>query len=102
VLSADAGRVARLENTAGGGLSVYATDPSGQFVYYYAHLDAYRPGLAEGQPLARGDTIGTVGTTGNAPPGTPHLHFAITLLGAPRRWWDGTPINPWPLLTAGS
>jgi murein DD-endopeptidase MepM/ murein hydrolase activator NlpD len=100
VLSADAGRVARIETTAGGGLSVYATDPSGRFVYYYAHLDAYRPGLRDGQPLARGEAIGFVGTTGNAPPGTPHLHFAISLLGEPSRWWDGTAINPFPLLTA--
>jgi murein DD-endopeptidase MepM/ murein hydrolase activator NlpD len=100
VLSADAGRVARLETTAGGGLSVYATDPSGRFVYYYAHLDRYHPGLREGQPLARGDTIGAVGTTGNAPAATPHLHFAISALGEPRRWWDGPPINPHPLLTA--
>lgn len=99
VLSADAGRVARIETTAGGGLSVYATDPSGRFVYYYAHLDAYRPGLREGEPLARGDALGTVGTTGNAPPNTPHLHFAISRLGQPRRWWDGSPINPHPLLT---
>ena len=102
VLSADAGRVARIDTSAGGGLSVYATDPSGRFVYYYAHLDDYRPGLREGQPLARGDTLGFVGTTGNAPPNTPHLHFAISLLGTPRRWWDGTPLNPHPLLAGAS
>ena len=100
VLSADAGRVARIDTSDRGGLSLYATDPSGRFVYYYAHLDRYRAGLRDSQPLRRGDTVGYVGTTGNAPPNTPHLHFAISLLGDPRRWWDGTPINPWPLLTA--
>lgn len=98
VLSVDAGRIARIDTSDRGGLSLYATDPSGRFVYYYAHLDAYRRGLRDGQPLARGDTIGFVGTTGNAPPGTPHLHFAISLLGDPRRWWDGTAVNPWLLL----
>ncbi len=100
VLSVDAGRIARIDTSDRGGLSLYATDPSGKFVYYYAHLDAYRRGLHDGQPLARGDTLGFVGTTGNAPPGTPHLHFAISLLGDPRRWWDGTPVNPWLLLAA--
>lgn len=101
VRSVDAGRIARIDTSDRGGLSLYATDPSGKFVYYYAHLDAYRTGLRDGQSLARGDTIGFVGTTGNAPPGTPHLHFAISLLGDPRRWWDGTPVNPW-LLLAGA
>jgi hypothetical protein len=98
VLSADHGRIARIDTSDRGGLSLYATDPSGRYVYYYAHLDRYRPGLREGQALARGDTVGYVGTTGNAPPNTPHLHFAISRLGDPRRWWDGAPINPWPLL----
>ncbi len=98
VLSVDAGRIARIDTSDRGGLSLYATDPSGRFVYYYAHLDAYRRGLRDGQSLERGDTLGFVGTTGNAPPGTPHLHFAISLLGDPRRWWDGTAVNPWLLL----
>jgi peptidoglycan LD-endopeptidase LytH len=100
VLSVDHGRIARIDTSDRGGLSLYATDPSGRYVYYYAHLDRYRPGLRDGGSLARGDTIGYVGTTGNAPPNTPHLHFAISLLGDPKRWWDGVPINPWPLLTA--
>ena len=99
VLSTDDGRIARVDTSAGGGLSVYAADPSGRFVYYYAHLDHYRAGLRDSQPLARGDTIGYVGTTGNAPANTPHLHFAISLLGDPRRWWHGVAINPYPILS---
>lgn len=98
VLSTDAGRITVIDTSVRGGLSLYASDPSGQFMYYYAHLDRYAPGIRVGQPLARGDTLGTVGTTGNAPPNTPHLHFAINRLGDPRRWWDGTAINPYPLL----
>jgi murein DD-endopeptidase MepM/ murein hydrolase activator NlpD len=100
VLSADHGRVVRIDTSDRGGLSLYATDPGGRYVYYYAHLDRYRAGLRDGQALARGDTIGYVGTTGNAPVNTPHLHFAISRLADPKRWWDGVPINPWPLLTA--
>lgn len=98
VLSADAGRIAAIDTSERGGLSLYASDPSGRFMYYYAHLDRYAAGLRVGRPLARGDTLGTVGTTGNAPANTPHLHFAITRLCDPRRWWDGTAINPYPLL----
>ena len=100
VLSVDHGRIARIDTSDRGGLSLYAFDPSGRYVYYYAHLDRYRPGLRDGASLVRGDTIGYVGTSGNAPPNTPHLHFAISRLGDPKRWWDGEPINPWPLLTS--
>ncbi|HEX2082357.1 MAG TPA: M23 family metallopeptidase, partial [Xanthomonadaceae bacterium] len=79
-------------------LTVYQFDPSGTYAYYYAHLDAYAPGLREGQSLRRGDPIGTVGSTGNASADAPHLHFAIFLLGPEKRWWEGTPVNPYPLL----
>jgi len=41
--------------------------------------------------------LGYVGTTGNAPPGTPHLHFTIFRLGPEKRWWEGVPVNPYPL-----
>ena len=77
VLSAASGRVLKLFDSKAGGLMVYAADSSERFILMYGHLDAYAPGLAEGQTLRRGQQIGTVGTTGNAPPGTPHLHFAI-------------------------
>lgn len=98
VLSADAGLITKLFTSDAGGLTIYASEPSGRFVYYYAHLDRYDPRVREGMPISRGDTIGYVGTTGNAPPNTPHLHFAVMKLGDPNRWWDGAPINPYPLL----
>ena len=79
-------------------MTVYEFDPAKNFSYYYAHLDRYAPGLAEGQALRRGDRIGDVGTTGNAPKNTPHLHFAIFRLGADKHWWEGEPVNPYPLL----
>ena len=68
------------------------------FCYYYAHLERYARGLAEGMSVKRGDVIGYVGTTGNAPPQTPHLHFAIFRLGPEKHWWQGTPIDPYPVL----
>jgi peptidoglycan LD-endopeptidase LytH len=82
----------------GGGITIYerATDP--KWMYYYAHLSAYAPGLAEGQKVKRGQVIGRVGHTGDASPSGPHLHFAINSMAPGERWWQGTPINPYPLL----
>src|SRR6185295_1024293 len=97
VLSADDGRILRVKPNALGGNTVYATDPLGRVVYYYAHLDAYQSGLAEGATIARGDVLGTVGTTGNAPKDTPHLHFQVMRMPADGKYWDGEAINPYPL-----
>ena len=94
VLSTDAGRVLKLHRSAAGGLMVYTADASERFIYYYAHLDSYHSGLREGTQLARGDTIGFVGTTGNAPANIPHLHFAILRSRDISRWSRGTPVNP--------
>jgi murein DD-endopeptidase MepM/ murein hydrolase activator NlpD len=77
---------------------VYAADSSEHFILMYGHLDAYQPGLAEGQPLRRGQPIGIVGTTGNASPTVPHLHFAIASSSDVKVWWKGAPVNPYPLL----
>lgn len=100
VLSAAAGRVLKLFDSRAGGLMVYATDPSGRFILLYGHLDGYADGLTDGASLYRGQVIGYVGTTGNAPPQTPHLHFGI-LRGDPDvSWARGAPVNPYPLLMA--
>ncbi|MDB4882295.1 MAG: Peptidase [Gemmatimonadetes bacterium] len=97
VLAADDGRILRIGPNALGGNTVYATDPLGRVVYYYAHLDAYQPGLVAGATIARGDTLGIVGTTGNAPKDTPHLHFQVMRMPSDGKYWDGEPINPYPL-----
>ena len=97
VLSADGGRLLRISASALGGNSIYATDPLGRVVYYYAHLDAYQPGLAQGATVARGDTLGFVGTTGNAQKDAPHLHFQIMRMPSDGKYWDGDAINPYPL-----
>ncbi len=95
------GRVAKLFNSKPGGLTIYQFDAESKLAYYYAHLDSYAPTLVEGQQLRRGDVIGYVGSTGNASPDGPHLHFAIFILGPDRKWWQGTAINPYPLLGGG-
>ncbi|MDQ5857444.1 MAG: M23 family metallopeptidase [Acidobacteriota bacterium] len=98
VVAADEGRIAKLFTSKQGGLTVYQFDRDERHAYYYAHLDRYAEGLKEGAYLRRGDPIGYVGTTGNAPPDTPHLHFAIFELGPEKNWWDGKPLNPYPFL----
>jgi murein DD-endopeptidase MepM/ murein hydrolase activator NlpD len=99
VLAVANGHVEKLFDSERGGLTIYQFEPSGRYAYYYAHLQRYADGLAEKQSIKRGQVIGYVGSTGNADPAAPHLHFAIFLLGPERRWWEGTAINPYPVLT---
>jgi murein DD-endopeptidase MepM/ murein hydrolase activator NlpD len=98
VLAVADGRVAKLFDSKPGGLTVYQFDREEKLAYYYAHLDRYAPGLAEGQLLKRGEVLGYVGSTGNASEDAPHLHFAVFVLDADKRWWKGTAVNPYPLL----
>ena len=100
VLAVADGQVEKLFTSERGGLTLYQFEPSGRYAYYYAHLERYAPGLAEKQSIKRGQVIGYVGSTGNASSSAPHLHFAIFVLGAERHWWEGTAINPYPLLLA--
>ena len=95
VVAVEDGKVAKLFTSNAGGLTLYQFDPSERFVYYYAHLDSYAPGIKEGATLQKGDVVGTVGTTGNAPKNTPHLHFAVAKLDPDKRWWGGTALDPY-------
>jgi peptidoglycan LD-endopeptidase LytH len=98
VIATEDGRIAKLFWSKAGGHTIYQFDPSERYVYYYAHLDRYADELAEGQAVKRGQTIGYVGSTGNAKADAPHLHFAIFLLTPEKRWWDGTALDPYPVL----
>ena len=100
VLSADDGRVLRLQRNRKGGLTIYATDESEHFIYYYAHLDAYSHGLAKDTRLVRGQVIGFVGTTGDAHRREPHLHFQLMVRPSDGRSWDGHAIDPRPYFTS--
>lgn len=97
VIAVDDGTVARLSSSPPGGQSVYLLDAAERYCFFYAHLERYADGLAEGQPVKRGEVIGYVGTTGNAPPNTPHLHFAIHQVTSPKQCWSGRSIDPYPL-----
>ncbi len=98
VIASDDGVVKKLFTSVPGGLTIYQFDPDETYCYYYAHLDHYTAGLHEGQHLQKGEVIAYVGTTGNAPKETPHLHFAVIRLDPDKRWWKGTYVNPYPLL----
>ena len=98
VLAAAPGIIVKLTSNALGGVSLYQRDLDGRTVYYYAHLQRYRAGIKEGDLVRAGDPIAYVGSTGNAPAGNPHLHFAVYTVSDPNRWWRGRDLNPYPLL----
>jgi len=95
VKATEDGTIARLFYSKAGGITVYQFDPTEQYTYYYAHLERYADGLTEGDKVRKGQVLGYVGVTGNAPKDTPHLHFAIFRLSEAKRWWEGTPIDPY-------
>ena len=99
VLAAAAGRIEKLFTSKAGGITIYQRSPDGALILYYAHLDAYAAGLAEGQSVRAGQRIASVGSTGNADPAAPHLHFAVLRTRAEAKWYDpAVPLNPYPLL----
>lgn len=64
---------------------------SGRYNYYYAHLDSQL--VKAGQGVSKGDTLGTVGNTGNAITTAPHLHFGIYRRGRGA-------VDPFPFIQA--
>lgn len=98
VLAVDGGRIVKLFDSKPGGLTIYQFDATDTYAYYYAHLNGYVEGIVEGKQVQRGELLGYVGSTGNASPAAPHLHFAIFELGPEKHWWQGKAINPYPLL----
>jgi murein DD-endopeptidase MepM/ murein hydrolase activator NlpD len=98
VLAVEDGTIAKLFYSEAGGITIYQFDPTENYVYYYAHLERYADDVREGRSVTRGHIIGYVGTTGNAPRDTPHLHFAIFKMGEDKKWWQGTPIDPYSVL----
>ncbi|HEY0159110.1 MAG TPA: M23 family metallopeptidase [Thermoanaerobaculia bacterium] len=100
VVAAVSGTIRKLFTSKAGGLTIYQFDEAEERVYYYAHLQRYANGIAEGMVVEQGTVIGYVGVTGNSAKDAPHLHFSVEVLGPTKEWWKGTPLNPYPLLTA--
>lgn len=86
VLAPTSGTLRQIEGTRGG--LQFRLDGDDGYTHYGSHLEAFG---ASGR-VAAGDVIGSVGTTGNAVGGPPHLHYSVRL-------GDGL-INPYPSLTA--
>jgi murein DD-endopeptidase MepM/ murein hydrolase activator NlpD len=98
VIAAADGTIEKLFASGKGGTTLYERSPDGQWQYYYAHLSGYAPGVVEGQRVSAGDLIGYVGDTGDAAPGDYQLHFGLSFMRAGDGWWQGVPVNPYPLL----
>jgi murein DD-endopeptidase MepM/ murein hydrolase activator NlpD len=93
------GQIGRLFLSHLGGITIYQFDPSQRFMFYYAHLERYADELKNGQPVKRGQVIGYVGTSGNAPANTPHLHFAVGMLAESGRWWKFDAVDPYEVFS---
>lgn len=98
VLAASDGKILKLFQSEKGGTTIYQLSPDQKLLFYYAHLSRYADGLAEGDVVRQGQLIAYVGDTGNAGTGNYHLHFSIAVVSDPKRYWEGTNINPYPLL----
>jgi murein DD-endopeptidase MepM/ murein hydrolase activator NlpD len=98
VLAVNDGKIEKLFLSKPGGNTIYEFDPTERYCYYYAHLDHYAAGIVAGKLVHRGEVIAYVGSTGDADPSAPHLHFEIHELTPEKRWWTGTAINPYPYL----
>ncbi|UYY78262.1 M23 family metallopeptidase [Sphingomonas sp. R1] len=96
VLAAASGTVEKRFESALGGHTLYVRTPDGATVHYYAHLDTI--GVPEGASVRQGQPIATVGDSGSAAGGPPHLHFEIKQMRPGEGWWQGTNIDPYPLL----
>jgi murein DD-endopeptidase MepM/ murein hydrolase activator NlpD len=94
------GRIEKMFASARGGLTLYERSADGTTTYYYAHLAGYAPTLAEGAAVRAGQIVATVGASGDADPGAPHLHFEVHRMAPGERWWQGVEIDPYPLLRA--
>ncbi|GAA0666042.1 murein DD-endopeptidase MepM/ murein hydrolase activator NlpD [Sphingomonas insulae] len=102
VVAAAAGRVEKLFRSGLGGITVYIRSPDRRWIYYYAHLAGYTPGLAEGQAVRAGQSIAYVGDTGDAGEGNYHLHFGMQRMQPDQRWYQGEDVNPYPMLAAAA
>ena len=92
LVAIESGTLGRLRDGGLGGITIWFYGDSGD-QYYYAHLDDWAPGVAQGQHVEVGTLVGFVGSTGNAPDAYPHNHFEIHPGG-------GAAINPYPTVAA--
>jgi murein DD-endopeptidase MepM/ murein hydrolase activator NlpD len=98
VVAAADGEIVKLFQSDRGGTTIYQLSTDRKLIFYYAHLQRYADGLTTGKFARQGEVIAYVGDSGNAGAGNFHLHFSISIVADPKRYWEGTNINPYPLL----
>jgi len=98
VLAATDGQLVKFHDSERGGITIYQLTTDRRLVLYYAHLQARAAGLSEGAFVKKGTLIGYVGDTGNSGAGNFHLHFAMWIVSDPKRYWEGTNVNPYQYL----
>lgn len=86
VLAVADGTVTRVNTNNLGGKVVWFRPQNKDYTLYYAHLDEQT--VTDGQAVVLGDTLGLMGTTGNAKGGLPHLHLGI--------YTNGGAVDPLP------
>jgi murein DD-endopeptidase MepM/ murein hydrolase activator NlpD len=101
VVAVSDGEIAKFFDSERGGITIYQYSPDKNFIYYYGHLQKRADNIKERDFVKQGTVIGFVGDTGNSGAGNYHLHFSIAILTDPKRFFDGTEINPYPLLKNG-
>jgi murein DD-endopeptidase MepM/ murein hydrolase activator NlpD len=98
VVAATDGKLVKFFDSEKGGITIYQMGTDQKTIYYYGHLDRRAENLREGDFVKQGTLLGYVGDTGNSGAGNYHLHFSIWTVDDPKRYWEGTNINPYPLL----
>jgi murein DD-endopeptidase MepM/ murein hydrolase activator NlpD len=95
LLAVDDASVVRLSRTETGlgGISIWLERAGDGTQYYYAHMTTIAAGLDVGSKVGVGQVIGSVGNTGDARYGAPHLHFELHPGG-------GDAVDPYPHLVA--
>jgi len=101
VVAAADGEIVRFFDSERGGITIYQLTRDRRFILYYGHLQRRADDISVGMQVRKGTTIGFVGDTGNSGVGNFHLHFSVAIVTDPKRFWEGTPVNPYPLLKNG-
>ncbi|MCT8000699.1 M23 family metallopeptidase [Sphingomonas sanguinis] len=98
VVAALPGTIEKLFDSDRGGHTLYIRSLDRRWSLYYAHLQGYAADIAEGQRVRQGQVVGYVGDSGNAGAGNTHLHFGVSWMRAGDAWYQGEPVDPYPLL----
>jgi murein DD-endopeptidase MepM/ murein hydrolase activator NlpD len=92
VLAVTDGTLRRVGTARVPGNRLYLHTENGDY-FFYGHLSSFTSDAREGARVKAGQPLGFVGSTGDAEPTPPHVHFEVHPGG-------GGPVNPYPFLRA--